>query len=174
MAAPTTAPRKCGTGVRVPRRIRSAFDDFWILVFFANHPPPIMPLTEKHTRIHAPLPCLGSEDSLPRLPAAFHDYLLPTPSPSLRLLRESPETPRHEVGCGANTIACSLYRRSLARGQNALTVYFVDAAPPLSAGLPGSNFGSGPARPCPSYLPNGPRSSYSLVEVVKPLAWKLV
>jgi hypothetical protein len=153
-----------------------------------------MPLTEKHTRIHAPLPCLGSEDSLPRLPApshdyllppmttcslprlpaAFHDYLLPTPSPSLRLLRERPETPRHEVGCGANTIARSLYRRSLARGQNALTVYFVDAAPHLGAGLPGSNFGSGPARPCPSYLPNGPRSSYSLVEVVKPLAWKLV
>jgi hypothetical protein len=30
---------------------------------------------------------------LPRLPAAPHDYLQPTPSPSLRLLREGPETP---------------------------------------------------------------------------------
>jgi hypothetical protein len=49
-----------------------------------------------------PLPYLGSEDSstlrtstitAASLPAAFHDYLLPTSSPSLRLLRERLETP---------------------------------------------------------------------------------
>lgn len=39
--------------------------------------------------------------------------------------------PRHEVGCNANGIARSPYRQSLPRGQNALTVYFVDAAPHL-------------------------------------------
>jgi hypothetical protein len=44
-----------------------------------------------------PLLCLGPEDSstlrTSTITAASHDYLLPTSSPSLRLLGERPETP---------------------------------------------------------------------------------
>jgi hypothetical protein len=36
---------------------------------------------------------LGPEESFTFVPSASHDYLLPTPSPSLRLLKERPKTP---------------------------------------------------------------------------------